>query len=563
MGDLLDFSVLETLGLLKVAIEQIEDWVIITDKKGVILYNNKQVEKLSGYKKKEIIGRKPSIWKSNIPSRATYQKLWSTILKGEAFYGVIPNRHKDGSIFYLANTISPVKSEDGDITYFVSTAKDITQNYKLKKQLYEFMHYDVLTQLPNRNLFIETMEDVIKSSGKQLVVLAINLKNISVINNTYGFILGDQVIKEVGKLIQKTVGKECTTARIESDMFAVLVSEVKRISAIIPLIKKIQEAVEQPVLIDNKELYVEIVTGVASYPEDAANGNELLNRAQMALLKLQKTNELNTYAFYTNKMNEEVERQLKRQRDIYKAYENDGFIPYFQPLVDLESQKIYGLEALMRRRGINGEIILPGEFIDVLEQIGLIDKVELQFIRKVCMQIRQWLDRGVQVVPVAINISPLQFRNKDLSKQIMSIIRQENIPSELITIEITESLFVEDIELAKSIVNELRAEGVLVAIDDFGTGYSSLSYLKEFSADHIKIDISFIRDITTSQSDKAIVKAIVFIARELGMETIAEGIEKNDQLRLVSELGCDIGQGMYWDFPLSAEEIMNKYLISK
>lgn len=566
MENLLDFEVPETLDLLKIAIEQIQDWVVITDINGLILYNNSQVEKLSGYSKKEIIGKKPSIWKSNLSSPSTYKTLWDTILGGKAFYGVIANRHKDGSIFYLANTISPVKNNKGEIEYFVSTAKGITQNYKLKKQIYNFTYYDPLTQLPNRNSFLEKIQVQLKENNNKLAVMAINIGKMDLINTTYGFVLGDQFIKEIGKRIKNQLEEKYSFARIESDTFGILVGDVKKLSKLISLIRKIEKSMEQPIIIENKQLYAELSIGVVIYPEDIKDNveeiqpNELLTRAQTALLKIKRDNSLQTYAFYTTEMNEEVARQLKLESEIYKAYENDEFIPYFQPQIDLKDNKIYALESLMRRKSSKGEIILPSQFIDVLEQLGLIDKVEMQLIRKICIQIKEWLDQGIKVVPVAINISPLQLRNKNLTKEIMRIIREVDIPCQLITLEITESLFVEDMELAKSIVEELRKEGLLIAIDDFGTGYSALSYLKELKVDHLKIDISFIRDIVKNRDDKAIVKAIISIAKALGMETIAEGIETREQLELIRRLGCDIGQGLYWACPLQAEEIVDKYL---
>lgn len=563
MSLLLENQELNTLELMRVAIEQIQDWLVITDVDGNILYINNQVEKISGYDRSEVIGKKPSIWKSGESQAKIYTKLWETILSDRPYYGVIANRRKDGKIFYLANTISPVKDEYGEIRYFVSTAKDITQNYDLKKQLHDVIHYDTLTGLCNKKYFIEKVEkllDKIRNSA----MLVINVEKISVINNTCGFECGDQVIKQIGQHIQDTVDKTCLVGRIEEHVFGVFIPEFKKFPAVISLIKAIESSLKKPFRIDNsqlQELYIEVSTGVGVYPSDASTGTELLIRAQTALSKVQSINTSYSYAFYTPQMNEEVERELLLETEIHKAYENDEFIPYFQPFINIKDGRVSGLEALMRRKNSKGEIIFPGEFIGKLEQMGLIEKVELKFIRKVCWQIRYWIDKGLKVVPVAINLSPLQFRNKNLVGEIITIIDEVGIPKNLITIEITESLLMEDIVITKEILQQLKEEGFLISLDDFGTGYSSLGYLKEFNADQLKIDMVFIREILKSKGDRAIVKAIIAMAGALGMKTVAEGIEQKEQLELLSQLGCDLGQGFYWDRALSAEEIGRKYLV--
>lgn len=559
MNNLLKFKAPKTLELLKVAIEQIQDWLVITDVDGKILYINKQVERISGYKENEIIGQKPSIWKSGESPQETYTVLWDTILSGRPFYKVIANRHKNGGIFYLANTISPVSDKNGEIQYFVSTAKDITQNYELEKQLHDVIHYDSLTQLPNRRSFISEIQEIVCGTKKS-AILAISMNKLSLVNNTYGFTYGDRVIKKIAKRIESVLDETHVLARIENHVFAILVPEFKSLSGLVSLINKIEKVVGDPIILKGQELYIELSTGVGVYPSDATGGIKLLARAQTALAQVQSTHNLHKYVFYTQQMNTEAQMQLHLENDIYRAYENNEFIPYFQPVMNIKDGNICGLEALMRRENSLGEIILPTEFIGMLERMGLIEKVELRFIKKVCDQIRKWIDSGLKVVPVAINISPLQFGDKNLAKKIVKIVNEVGIPSELITIEIVESMFMEDLELAKSILKELKDEGFLIAIDDFGTGYSSLSYLKEFNADHLKIDMSFIKELLISKGDQAIVKAIVAIAQALEMKTVAEGIETIEQLELIAKLGCDIGQGHYWDIPLSAEEIASKYL---
>ncbi len=559
MNKILDFEMPKKLELLRVALEQIQDWLVVTDIDGTILYVNEQVGKTSGYSKNEIIGQNPSIWQSGESTKETYKSLWDAILSGKPYYSVISNRRKNGEVFYLANTISPVNGEDGKIQYFVSTAKDITKNFELQEQLNNIIHYDSLTQLPNRTSFIKDIQEMVCPTS-QSAILAISIKKINIVNNTYGFIYGDQIIKKVADKISKTLNKDYIFSRIESHVFAILVPRFENVSEIVSLINKIEQTVGNHMTLKGQELYIELSTGVGVSPTDATNGIGLLSKAQTALDKVHVDNNPHTYGFYSQEMDLEAQIQLQVENDVYRAYENDEFIPYFQPFIDIKTGEICGFEALMRRENSKGEIILPSQFIGILEQMGLIEKIELVFIEKVCEQIRKWMIDGEKIVPVAINISPLHFKNKNLVKKIINIVNKANIPRELITIEIIESMFIEDHELAKSILKELKEAGFTIAIDDFGTGYSSLSYLKEFNADHLKIDISFIEEIVTNKGDRAIVKAIIAMAKALNLKTVAEGIETGQQLEIIDELGCDIGQGHYWGVPMPANEIAIKYL---
>lgn len=561
MDTLLETGILDTLGLIKVAMEQIQDWFIITDINGRILYHNNQVEKISGYSGDEIKGNNPSMWKSGEHTRQTYENLWDTILSGKPYHGVIANRCKEGKVFYLANTISPVKDKDDNIQYFVSTAKDITQNYELKNQLYAAIHHDALTGLLNRKYFIKEIENVIDKTKKS-AMLVVSMENIGTINNTYGFVFGDQIVKKIGKRIKKIIDENHIFARIEESVFGIFIPDFNTFSTIILMIKTIEKVINKPFLLEGNgitELYVEVLTGVSIYPSDASEATELLLRAQTALSKVRSIDALKNYAFYTPQMKEEAKKQLLQEIEIYKAYENNEFIPYFQPFINLENEEICGAEALMRRKNSSGEIILPGEFIDTLEQMGLIEKVELRFLKEVCCQIREWIDQGIKVLPIAINLSALQFKDASLAEKIISIIDKESIPRDLITIEITESLCMEDMMVAKAILQKLTEAGFLISLDDFGTGYSSFSYLKKTNVSQLKIDRSFIEDIVCKKEDQEIVKAIVAMAEALGIQTVAEGIENKDQFQIVSQLGCDIGQGYYWDYALPAKEIVKKY----
>lgn len=566
MGNIVDLSIGKSLKNIKSTVDQIADWVIITDLSGTIVYANPEVESLSGYNQADLIGQKASVFKSDLVSESVYEELWETILSGESYLGVMTNRHKNGNLYYIAVTISPIKNEAGDANYFIAVGKNIDKCCKLNEQIHNTIHYDALTGLFNRNSFVEEVSQA-KQSGINLAVIAININKLGLINSKYGFLCGDQVIKEVGLRIKKTIYPDCTLSRLEGKVFGILFPNFKELSSIVQLIHEIEDAVKMAIQLKEEEFYVSLSFGIATYNKnknkvitDTDIGTDvLLTRAQLALSQAKQSNSMESYAFYTFTMNEQANKVISIGNEIYTACRNDEFVSYFQPLIDLNTGKVSGLEALMRRRKPNGEIVAPGQFIGALEESGLIIPVGFSLIRKICVQIRNWIDQYGFSVPVSINLSPVQFNDEYFCEKLTQIIEEEGVSPSLITFEIIESMLIEDVNRTVCILEQLRAYGFETALDDFGTGYSSLSYIQKFKINSIKIDMSFIRKIVTSEADQAIVKAIIMMAKALNLYTVAEGIETKEQLDIIRELGCDVGQGYYWDRPLAAEQILLKY----
>ena len=555
-------SIMEQLKIMKMAFQQIKDWVVITNVDGVILYVNNEVENLSGYSKEEIMGHKPSMWKSDLMPQEAYKNLWDTITKGEVYVGVVINRHKDGKVFHLVNTISPIKDNEGEISYFISTAREINHNSVFEEKMHYATRYDTLTGLLSRKSFLDTTYRHIQKQNK-FALLVITVNKLSLINSTHGFVWGDKVIKEVGVRIKETIGEEFIVSRLEGNMIGILLPDFKNPSKIVQFIQTIQQAMRAPMPIKNEEVYISVAFGVSIYPNDLVaeeDAETLLTRAQLALFQAKNSNGLHNYEFYTFLMNQQANEQLYMESDIYKAYENDEFIPYFQPFIHLDTGQVCGLEALIRRKKSTGEITLPGEFISFLEETGLIVEVGISLIHKICAEMRSWIDHNGRGIPVAINLSPVQFKDTQFFEKMMEIIKHYGIPPCLLTFEITESMLVENIDRTKSLLNKLKSAGFTISIDDFGTGYSSLSYLQEFDIDYLKIDMSFIRDMVANEADETIVRAIIMMSEGLKLETIAEGVETQEQLELLKTLGCGRGQGYYWDAPLPAEQIATKYL---
>ncbi|HHX62561.1 MAG TPA: EAL domain-containing protein [Epulopiscium sp.] len=558
-----DSEILDQLNILKLAIDQTKDWVVITDRSGTILYINPEVEKLSGYTSEELLGHKPSVLKSELVPEKVYQKLWETIVRGEVYQNIITNRHKDGHLYYIASAITPVKNIDGKIKYFISTGREINNSSHFNQQIHDVMHYDALTGLLNRNSFIEEISHA-KRQCNNLAVVSVTINKLGLINSKYGFVWGDKVIQEVGLRLRDILDKDAIVSRPEGKVFAILFLDFKNVSKIVQIINKIDEIIKVPIQVKDEQIHITVTFGISTYPSDKIAETEvqadaLLTRSQLALSKAKKSSSLENYEFYTSAMNKQVSDQIHMEVEMYTAFKNDEFMSYYQPLINLKTGKICGLEALMRRKKSTGEIVPPNEFISLLEEMGLIVEVGFSLIEKICSQMRRWIDQYGYSVPVSINLSPVQFKDENFSEKMMQSIKKYKISPDLITFEITESMLIEDIGRTIGILENLKRYGFSISIDDFGTGYSSLSYIQKFKINRIKIDMSFVRHITTSEADQAIVKAIIMMAEGLNLETIAEGVETKEQLEIIRQLGSNVGQGYYWDKPLTAQEITDKY----
>ncbi len=562
-ANMLNIKEQEQLNIIKLAFDQITDWIVITDITGTILYINPAVEAVSGYSNIELLGNKPSAFQSELVPREVYTELWETILAGKIYSNIVTNRHKSGTLYYIASVITPIKDETGEIKYFISTGREMSDESEINSQIHNVIHYDALTGLLNRKSFVEEICKS-KENCKNIAVVAVTINKLGLINSRFGFLWGDKVIREIGLRIKNFLDGDCLVSRPEGKVFAILYPDFGNPHKIVQFITKLEEVLKEPILIKAEQIYLSVSFGISTHPSDKVSeihvkADALLTRAQLALSKAKKSNRLENYEFYTFSMNQQANDQIQKENEIYQAFKNDEFISYFQPFINLETGRVSGAEALMRRKKATGEIVSPIEFIGILEETGLIIEVGFNLIDKICQQIRSWIDQYGLDLPVSINLSPVQFKDELFCQKMMAIVEKYRIPSRLINFEITESILIEDTNRTICLLERLRENGFSVSIDDFGTGYSSLSYIQRFKINRIKIDMSFITNIVTNEADQAIVKAIIMMAEGLNLETLAEGVETADQLAILRDLGADIGQGYYWDKPLSAEEVTLKY----
>lgn len=543
-------------------INEIEDWLVIYDECGNIIYINRHTERLSGYSKEEIL-RDPikTLWSTSMYSATLRERAIIAINENRKFDMITLNKRKDKSEFYLSITLSGVKDETGKIIYYICIGKDITNAKRLHERLHRIKYTDEVTKLPNQAAFIELVYNKVTKDERHFAIILFDISKMSYINNTYGLATGDILLTKIAERLERVIYKGGTIAKLNSDVFAAIYEEVEEVEKINEFINIIFEQIAEPFMINDQELYIEMSAGVSLYPCHAKTAGQLMNKVQIALARAKEQNGKNKVIFYEDYIEDEVKRRILEENDIHQAYKNNEFVVYYQPFIDLQRETLTGMEALLRRKKPNGEIIMPSKFIDLLEELELIEQVGVQVIEAVCAQLRKWIDEGYSIVPISINLSSLQFKNPKLAGNIINILEKYNIHPSLVILEITETTVMKDIEMAQKTISELRNYGFKIAIDDFGTGYSSLGYLKKFLFDHLKIDISFIKEIVQNPQDRAIVGAIVSIAKALSLQTIAEGIETLDQLEIIQEMGCEMGQGYLWDAPLKPELIQEKYLL--
>ncbi len=432
----------------------------------------------------------------------------------------------------------------------------ISERKKVEERIEYLAYYDALTDLPNRNLFFDRINQGIaraEPTSRFVAVLITNIDRFKSINDTYGSEIGDRVLKEIAGRLSTSVRKGDTIARLSNDEFGIALLDVAHPDDIVMVLEKIIKDISYPLNIAGDELALTFSTGVSLYPDDGNSVSELLKAAGLALGTAKKNRK--PYQFFTEDLNIKASQLILMEKGLHRAITNEEFILHYQPYWDITTKKMVGMEALVRWQSPNDGLVPPGKFIPILEDTGMIIEVGEWILREAMRQVKEWQDKRYPVVPVSVNMSLIQFRQKDLAEMVKRIMGEYGFYPSLLTLEITESAFMQDIEFTKSVLTAMKEIGCSVSIDDFGTGYSSLAYLKRFPIDNLKIDISFIREVVNDPDSASIVMAIINMAHTLQLKTIAEGIETEEQWKFLRLLRCDMGQGFYLSKPLPAEDV--------
>ncbi|BDW90496.1 putative bifunctional diguanylate cyclase/phosphodiesterase [Thalassospira tepidiphila] len=437
---------------------------------------------------------------------------------------------------------------------YVATYTDITERKQTEARMRHLAVHDVLTSLPNRTLFLDRLRQALLSARRfqrGVTVLFVDLDRFKDINDHFGHDVGDLMIQEMGQRLSRIIRDSDTAARLGGDEFAIIQTDVQNIEDTIALAQRIIDELCQPFDCRGIRLHSTASVGITLFPEDGENPEQLVKNADMAMYAA-KAEGRNNYRFFLPSMHERVKERKTIEEDLRNALEHDQLELYYQPKIDCRTERVVGAEALVRWHHPERGLILPGEFISVAEECGLINRLGAWVLEKACRQTRIWRDSTLSDLRIAVNLSPAQFQDAELVDSVTKIVKETALPHGTLELEITESILMNNPEKAVSTLKELKELGVLIAIDDFGTGYSSLNYLKRFPVTSIKIDRSFVNDIHVDVDDKAIVDAVIGLGHSLNLEVVAEGVEEVEQLVYLQEKGCDFIQGFLFSKPLPA-----------
>lgn len=535
--------------------EQGGEGIMITDKRVRILMVNRAFEVITGYGQREVVGRSPGFLSSGRHDRRFFRDMLSVIDAAGCWQGEIWNRRKDGSVFPVYISISRVLDGDGQISHYIGTFSDISESKASQEHIRQLAHFDSLTGLPNRSLLSDRVGQALsrmERSGESLALVFLDLDRFKNVNDSLGHRIGDELLVQVSGRLKSLLRDEDTVSRLGGDEF-ILVLPATDAEGAGHVAEKVLDALSVPYRIEQYELAVTPSLGIAMYPADGATYESLSMCADAAMYRA-KQGGRHTFRFFTREMQERSDRTLLLENALRRALELDQLQLYFQPQVSLGNDAIIGAEALLRWFHPVLGPVSPADFIPVAEDSGLILPIGEWVLRTAVRQMRIWLDSGMPPMVMSVNISAVQFRQANLPELVSRILDEVGLPPHCLELELTEGVAMENPLEAIAVMDELHERGVRMSIDDFGTGYSSLNYLKRFKVYKLKIDQSFVRDISRDPEDEAIVETIIGLARNLGVKTIAEGVETEEQAAFLRGKGCDEAQGYLFSRPVPAGE---------
>lgn len=465
-------------------------------------------------------------------------------------------RCKDGSMRTWHFSAAPVGFLPDGRRYVVSMAQDVSDQKSAQRQIEFLAFHDPLTKLPNRLLAKEHMQQAILAANRGHTLLAlmfIDVDNFKTINDSLGHLVGDELLKGIAVRLRECLRDTDTLSRQGGDEFLIVLNEIRDVESVTSIAEKILPRIAEPFSIEQHELVISLSIGVAIYPHDGEDFDTLLKKSDTAMYQAKESGR-NAFRFHTDQMNADAVEHLRMRNGLRRALEQGEFELHYQPQINLESGAVLGAEALLRWNHPELGVVLPGRFISIAEDSGLIVPIGQWVLKEACRQAVAWRNTGLPALNMAVNLSAVQFKRGDVEKCVTNAIYFSGINPALLELELTESILIKDTEKVLSTVQKLKLLGVKFSIDDFGTGYSSLSYLKQFNVDKLKIDQSFVRDMADDPNDAAIVKAIIQMAKSLNLSTIAEGVEDERQLSLLRLQGCDEVQGFYFARPMPALE---------
>ena len=532
------------------------DGIFITDRDGTILRVNPMFSEITGFPPEEAVGATPRLFKSDQHDRDFYAKMWRTLLDEGRWEGELWNRRRDGQGFAMWENISSVRDRNGEVQYFISMFRDITEKKASEQRIYNLAHYDMLTGLPNRLLFSDRLNHAVSRAQRddgRLALLFLDLDFFKHVNDSLGHAAGDQLLREVAGRLGHCLREGDTVARLGGDEFIFLLEGLPTPSAAEHVARKILDALANPMELCGHDTYVGGSIGISIYPRDGGDGETLVKNADAAMYRAKEAGR-NRFHFYDAEMSASAERRLSLESALRRGLERDELTVYYQPKMNTDDGRLAGMEALVRWERPDHGLVSPDQFIPLAEETGLIVPLGQRVLELACRQAAAWRLQGHDLV-MAVNLSGVQLRGPEIVDTVRQVLDDTGLPPERLELEVTEGFMLTGYDQGLAILDGLKALGVGLSIDDFGTGYSSLSYLKRLPIDRLKIDRSFVADLPDDAEDRAISSTIIAMARALNLQVTAEGVETDAQRRLLSDLGCDELQGYLIARPMPAEEV--------
>ena len=541
-----------------VVVENTAEAVIITDTENKIISVNSAFIEITGYAEEEVLGKTPTILKSERHEREFYSRMWRSLLETGRWQGEIWDRRKNGEVFPAWQTISAVYDSAGVKSNYVSVFSDISSIKKSQEEVDFLAYHDPLTNLPNRLLFNDRLEHALQRAKRErqmVAVIFLDLDRFKYINDSFGHPVGDKLIQEAAHRLESSVRKEDTVARLGGDEFVIAMEDIQDVQDVIVLIQKLMQVFRETFYIDAHEMHVTLSMGVSIYPRDGQDSASLIKYADTAMYRAKEEGR-DKYHFYTSELTATIFEQVTMENALRHALEENELTLHYQPQYSLKTKQLVGVEALVRWRQGDGGLAYPSKFITLAEQSGLIISLGEWVLRTACQQVQRWREVGIDVPCVAVNVSALQLQRQEFVETVESVLAETGLPPNCLELEITESVIMRKADWVISRLDQLKALGVTLAIDDFGTGYSSLSYLKRMPVNRLKIDKSFVRDIPHDANDEAIARSVIALGHSLKLTVIAEGVETEAQYSFLSTQGCDECQGKLYGLAMTEEELI-------
>jgi diguanylate cyclase (GGDEF)-like protein/PAS domain S-box-containing protein len=543
--------------------EAAREGIVITDPSGRILDVNPAFSRISGHSRDEVLGKSWNLFASGLQNRSSHRNIRSGLSAKGAWAGEVLNRRKSGELYTARLDAVAVNDDAGTPKYYVGIFSDISELKQHERHLQHIAHHDALTGLPNRLLLTDRLSQAIalaKSAGRMLAVLYFDMDGFKPINDNHGHEMGDRMLNLIASRLSENLREDDTVARIGGDEFVVLLT-ISNVAECEAAARRLLDVINQPIMLDGHSLGLSASMGISLYPDDKNDDADILLRYADQAMYFAKAAGRNQFVFFGSQARPKIKGDDQMIHDLRQALNQSQISVHYQPIIDMTTGRVVKAEALVRWRHPARGAVPPSEFIPVAENGGLIHEIGDLVFKEAARVAQSWNRRAVKSAGehkrVSVNRSPRQFFGREGVTGWVRHLVEQDIPGHFLGIEITESLLLDDQPNVIAQLNQLRALGVAVSLDDFGTGYSALSYLKKFDIDYLKIDRSFVRDIVNDASDRAIVEAIIAMAKRLGIKLIAEGVETCEQANLLAAVGCDLVQGFFYAKPMPEAEFFD------